>query len=441
MSDMIEVTDEMTNVTADVKLKKTVELTDKFIQAMVAPAEGRIEFYDTKRQGLRIRHYPTGKKTWLYQKLVKGGPRRAISLGSYPTMSLALARSEALKIQSEAEQGVDRVGLKAETQRQAAAEALAARSLGDILELYVATHITQNLKDGNSKKERVVQLRTHLGPLLSRRVDSITRPELQNIVDMKLAEGKVTMANRLRSAFTGFFGWAFDRNHVAFNPSAGLQRAGKETPRDRTPSLDEVKEIWAASFQMGDLWGPFFRLCILTGQRSRSDILAMEWTWVDFDRNTFEVPNPKNSKAHIVHLSAEAKATLLKIKEGQADAPSEFVFTTTGTTASSGIANAKEKLDEIIARARTKVSLPPIEKWTIHDLRRSQATALAEAGFDEAVVDRIQNHVASGSRASAVAGVYNKAQKLTERARALDAWADMILGQWAQVVQIDARRA
>jgi hypothetical protein len=82
-----------------------------------------------------------------------------------------------------------------------------------------------------------------------------------------------------------------------------------------------------------------------------------------------------------------------------------------------------------------------MEKWVIHDLRRAQATALAEAGFDETVVDRIQNHVASGSRASAVSGVYNKAQRLPERARALDAWADMVTGRSGNVVHIADRRA
>ena len=78
----------------------------------------------------------------------------------------------------------------------------------------------------------------------------------------------------------------------------------------------------------------------------------------------------------------------------------------------------------------------PFDPWVLHDLRRSQATALAEAGFDEGVVDRIQNHVASGSRASAVAAVYNKAQKLPERASALDAWARMVTGQPTNIVKL-----
>ena len=55
-----------------------------------------------------------------------------------------------------------------------------------------------------------------------------------------------------------------------------------------------------------------------------------------------------------------------------------------------------------------------------------------EQGF----VDRIQNHVATGSRASAVAAVYNKAQKLPERAAALDAWARMVTQDRSNVVTL-----
>ena len=49
-------------------------------------------------------------------------------------------------------------------------------------------------------------------------------------------------------------------------------------------------------------------------------------------------------------------------------------------------------------------------------------------------MDRIQNHVASGSNPSVVAAVYNKAQKLAERAKALDTWAEMVTSDRFQVI-------
>ena len=79
------------------------KLTDVALRALKAPMESRIEISDTERVGLRFRLTSSNKATWLYQKQIKGGARRGFTLGSYPAMSLAQARAEALAIQLEAE--------------------------------------------------------------------------------------------------------------------------------------------------------------------------------------------------------------------------------------------------------------------------------------------------------------------------------------------------
>jgi len=376
---------------------------------------------------------PQGSVSWLYQKKIKGGARRGFKLGTYPTMSLAQARSAALEIQIEAERGIDRV----HAEESAKAQGLAAQSVLDILEIYIATYLNQELKAGQSREERKRQLNTYLLPHFPKRVGALTRSDLQLIVDTKQAEGKVVMANRLRAALSAFTGWAYRRGHISEDIGVLLQRAGKEKPRERTPTMVEVKLIWDQTFKMGDLWGPYLRMCILTGQRSRKDVLAMRWAWVETDRCRYEIPNPKNGRPHIVHLSVPAMAELSRLKASQAHAPSPYIFTTTSIRPASGVSRAKLSLDGYIASAWAVAGNPePFEPWVLHDLRRSQATALAETGFDEGVVDRIQNHVASGSRASAVAAVYNKAQKLPERAAALDAWARMVTSDGDNVVKL-----
>jgi hypothetical protein len=80
-----------------------------------------------------------------------------------------------------------------------------------------------------------------------------------------------------------------------------------------------------------------------------------------------------------------------------------------------------------------------MEHWVLHDFRRSQATSLVEANFDEGVVDRIQNHTATGSRPSIVSAVYNKAHKLDARSKAVQAWADMVTGSTGNVVPFSRR--
>lgn len=429
------------------------KLTDAAIRAVTPPATGRIELSDSERPGLRFRVTSVGARSWLYQKQIKGGVRRGFTLGSYPALSLSRARALALEIQIEAESGFDRVLAAAEDAEKAKADALASRSVSEILELYITNHVDQELKAGQSREERKRQLRTHLEPHFQKPIDGLRRADIQQIVDAKQGEGKVVMANRLRAAVCAFTHWAHRRGYMSENVGEAVQKAGKEAARTRTPSLAEVGEIWNASFETGELWGPFFRLCILTGQRSRSDVLKMKWEWIDFERSRYEIPNPKNGQAHIVHLSEAALVELEKLKALQELArdaeqgaptrikPSSFVFSTTGTSSASGVTRAKTRLDEAIAFARQEAGNDePFAPWVLHDLRRSQATALAEAGFDEGVVDRIQNHVAGGSRASGVAAVYNKARKLSERARALDAWADMVCELDGSVVQLEPWR-
>ena len=182
------------------------------------------------------------------------------------------------------------------------------------------------------------------------------------------------------------------------------------------------------------------RLCMLTGQRSRSDVLALKWSWIDFEKKRYEIPNPKNGHAHVVNLSTQAMDELINLKKSQTLANCGFVFSTTGKTASSGVTKVKRRLDALINTERTARGMANIVPWTWHDFRRSQATLLAEAGFDESVVDRIQNHVATGSRPSIVAAVYNKAEKLEARAKALQAWADMITDAESNIIPFSPRQ-
>lgn len=71
-----------------------------------------------------------------------------------------------------------------------------------------------------------------------------------------------------------------------------------------------------------------------------------------------------------------------------------------------------------------------MERWTLHDLRRTFATlATEELGILPHVVEAILNHVSSTeSGKKGVAGVYNRARYAAEKRAALDAWAQHLAG-------------
>jgi integrase len=62
--------------------------------------------------------------------------------------------------------------------------------------------------------------------------------------------------------------------------------------------------------------------------------------------------------------------------------------------------------------------------WTVHDLRRSVATGMANIGVQPHIIETVLNHV-SGHKAG-VAGIYNQSSYEREVRNALAAWADHV---------------
>ena len=184
---------------------------------------------------------------------------------------------------------------------------------------------------------------------------------------------------------------------------------------------------------MGPIFGPLFKLLVVTGQR-RGEILGLRWEQIDFDARRIVKPGSetKNGKAHITHMAEPVVGILKELRADREDA-SGLVFTTTGDTPVSSVSKAKARLDAWLG--------DDFEPWRLHDLRTSLATALADVGIPEAVVDRILNHSASGSAPSAVARVYQQSDLLSQRAVALDKWAAIVTEQSADIVQLHGAKA
>lgn len=398
-----------------------VEMTDRFLKSLKAPSEGRLEVSDTKRRGLRFRLSSKGVAVWMYEKRVKGGPKRKHTLGKWPSLSLAEARSISLEIEAEANRGIDRIEIERQRREDDALARSNTLTVREVIEVYSDLHLS-NLRTG---KERKRQLLTGLETRLSAPISELTHQDFQRVIDGKMMQGRKVYANRIRSALIAFSQWAWVRGYVPEHLGLRIAKPTKETARERVLSLEEVKMIYQASGELGALWGPLVRLLILTGQR-RAEISSLRWSEVDLDKSRISKSGArtKNGKPHITHLSNEAKRLLANI----ASTDSDFVFTTTGTTPVSGLSKVKDRLDGILGDR--------VQPWRFHDFRTAMATALADAGESETVVDRIQNHVASGSAPSAVARVYNQAELLQQRARALDRWEHMVLSDASKLVRI-----
>jgi len=400
------------------------KLTDRYVDSIAPPDTGRLEVSDKARAGLRLRVSASGAKTWFYEKRIKGGPKRKYKLGPYPLVGVAEARAKCAELELEALQGIDRVALAERGRKEQERAALSVKTVESILDLYVSLHV-KNLR---TSKERERSLRASLSKLMAKPIGDLSRADLQGVIDAKAASGALVQANRVRAELGAFANFAWQRGHLTDKIGAQLSKVVKEKPRDRILTIGEVQQIWQASYHLGDMWGPLVRLLVLTAQR-RSNIAKLRWDEVDLVncRVSMASSREKNAQPHITHLSEPVLAELTALKQ-RAKKKTGFVFTTTGVSPVSGFSKVKSRLDERLGEG--------FEPWVFHDIRTAFATAMADIGEPENVVDRILNHVATGSAPSAVARVYNRAEMLPQRARVLDRWASYVTHEQTKVVRI-----
>lgn len=403
------------------------KLTNRFLESLTPPETGRLEVSDTERKGLRFRLSATGKAVWMYEKRVKGGQKRKHTLGHWPKpVGLSEARKMALEIEAEAAQGIDRIANAEAERREKKRTQASTLNVSQVLDIYDTIHLSSL----RTRDERLRQLRQSLFEHLDGPITDLTRSDIQRAVDAKASAGRKAYANRIRAALSAFSNWAWVRGYISENIASGVAKATTEHARERVLSIGEIRKIWTATFEMGPVWGPVFRLLLLTCQR-RGEILGLRWEEIDFDdaRMTKPGSQTKNKKPHITHLSGPALKELRALHSK--DANTGFVFTTTGDTPVSGIGKAKARLDKLLP--------DDFEHWRIHDIRTGFATKMADAGENEAVVDRILNHSATASAPTLVGRVYNQAQLLDQRAVALDKWAELVTQESADVVAIGGR--
>ena len=136
----------------------------------------------------------------------------------------------------------------------------------------------------------------------------------------------------------------------------------------------------------------------------------MRWAELDLDKALWRLPGErtKNGRPHDVPLPSQAVELLRAAGPGEGGG-GEFVFGRRGFGAWN---RGKARLDAALG-------LPP---WTLHDLRRTAVTGMAELGVAPHVVEAVVNHV-SGHKAG-VAGVYPRAVYAAEKRAALQRWAD-----------------
>lgn len=361
--------------------------------------------WDDDQPGLGLRILRSGTRNWVVRYRV-GTRQRVVTLGRVATLTPTEARSRAREIAAKAKLGHDE---QADIQsRKAHADRPKVDTFAEVAEAYLK-HVVSH-KRPRTQTERKRHLARDWRFLHELSIGEITRRQIAaRLLDLRIHHGPIA-ANRSRGTLNALFVWSMQQGIVETNPVAGTARPAEEVTRDRVLTRDEVKAIWQGTSGVGD-YNKIVRLLVLTGQR-REEIAAMRWSELDFERSLWTIPSErtKNKRPHDVPLSTQVVGILNDAPER----PERDLLFGEGKGAFSGWSQSKQRLDR-----RSAVS-----GWTLHDLRRTVVTGMAELGTQPHVIEAVVNHV-SGHRAG-VAGTYNRAIYATEKRAALEIWADHI---------------
>lgn len=403
-------------------------LKDADLKRMEPPEKGQQIIYDSHKDappgfGVRVtaRENGEGKREIgtiaFILRYQSSGRDRRMTIGQFPTWSLAAARKEAKEYKRKIDGGAD-ILLERKMNREAP-------TVADAVEQFCREHFDK-MKSGKPARSRLS--RFFVAEVGSLKLAEVRRPEIRRIV-REVAEETGREAALLLTNLKSFFAWAEDEELVEANPVATLKPHKVHQnlkPRSRTRVLDdeEIREFWQTVETVGmhKFTALALKMILVTGARP-GEVAGIRWS--EIQGNVWTIPASRRGKTSTEHqvpltetaqaILADAKAESERLIERRMVQPGDAVFETRPdqTLRPDAISKAVGRFSEAMGSKDN----PDWGHWTAHDLRRTMRTGLAAAGIPVMVAEVAIGHVKKG-----IIGVYDAHQYQKEIRTALEAW-------------------
>jgi integrase len=330
-------------------------------------------YWDTKTRGLYLR-VTKGVKSFYVRRKHKGKSER-LFLGRFPELSVENARAKAAEFQSALAKGLN----LAEVRRSEFAEP----TLGLLFEEYLGRHAKKSRKTWRQMEQ---QFHNIFGSWKSRKLGSIQKDDVEKLHATIAEKRGPYAANRaielLRAMFNKAIKWGL---FSGTNPAATVTPFPEEA-RVRILQMHEFKKFFEALEDEQDDIRDFIMISLLTGAR-KSNVLSMRWADIDRKGGMWVIPGTetKNRQVHSIPLTASELEILERRwqERKKNELRNEFVFPGTGSTGH--LVEPKRAWKSLLKRAG-------IEDLHLHDLRRSMASWMANAGANVALIQSALNH-------------------------------------------------
>jgi len=352
-------------------MEKHFLFTQERLRKLPVPASGRVEYFDTKQQKLRLRVTSTGAISFAVVKRVDEKLRR-VTIGKWPEVSIAKAREDAIKILDEIRKGNDPVAEKRKKK-------LASTSLGDVLQQYLQE---RDLKPNTVESYRY-KLKLGFSDWLSVSVSKISEDMVLKRHKELTKRGKTT-ANTTFRVLRLTLNYAQAIGMIERNPTEILSKARlwhKNKRKDRLIPSNKLKDWHVAVESIENRQATVYLLMLLyMGYRS-SEALTLKWENVDLVQKVITVHDTKNRSSHTLPISRLIHQHLRLLSTTNKD--SEWVFPNLRGDGPMSIPN--KPIKAVIKASGCEFSP--------HDCRRTFATIAEAVNLPLTMIKRLMNHV------------------------------------------------
>lgn len=378
--------------------------------------------------GLQLWLMPTGSKLWHLAYRDSLGKQKKLSLGAYPTITLADARRQRDAAKKLLASGVDPGQQKKQDKiRKALSDAATFEA---VAEEYLAKKVREGMAESTQKRLRS-QLRFVLPAFGKRPIAEITAPEVLVPLKKIEARGSFESANRTKELCGAVFRFGMANGCRSDDPTQALKGALTSHRVKHRAAIVEPLEFGALlraveGFDGQPTTKAALQLAALLFTRP-GELRNAEWSEIDLRKAVWTIPagRMKMRKEHHVPLCRQALAILEQLKALTGDGPLLFP----------GNRSYARPISENTLNAALRRLGYTKEQMTAHGFRATASTLLNESGkFSPDAIERALAHQDTNE----IRRAYNHGAYWNERVTMAQWWGDHLdtLRKGGEVVQM-----
>ncbi len=370
-----------------------------------------------------------GGKLWRLKYRFEGR-ERLLSLGAFPAVSLADARTLRDEARKQIARGINPGEVRAALKREATGEAPETLRVvaQEWFEKFQPTWKPGQIKAVRGRLDR--DLLPHLG---DRPIAEIKAPELLAVLRRVESRGALESAHRVRIVAGQVFRYAVATGRAERDPSTDLRGALPPSKEKHFAAIIDPKEVGPLLRAIDGYVGYFVTKCALQLAPllfvRPGELRFAEWTEFNFEDAMWTIPTEKmkGGQAHSVPLCRQAMEILTKLRE--ATGASRYLFPSARTL-------SRNMSENSVNAALRRLGY---EQGTMtgHGFRAMARTILDEVL--QVKPELIEHQLAHAVR-DPLGRAYNRTTHLKERREMMQRWADYLDGLKREVTVVPVKR-